>query len=279
VRGDLLDLKTLERAFVQYRFEAVLHFAGLIAAGESVQKPELYYRNNVLGTLNLLDCMRRHGVKKLVFSSTAAVYGTTDAEVIDESLPLRPDNPYGVSKVMIERMLPDFTRAAGLQWVILRYFNAAGADPEGDLGEAHDPETHLIPLVLRAIRTEGAVLKVFGTDYPTPDGTCIRDYVHVSDLADAHVLSLQYLEKFGENQIFNLGSERGYSVREVIDTARRITGKDVPTEDAPRRPGDPPRLVASAQKARELLGWRPANAQIERMMETAWTWEQTFHSN
>ena len=230
-----------------------------------------------MGTLNLLDCMRRHGVKRLVFSSTAAVYGSTDAPVLDESLPLRPDNPYGVSKVMIERMLPDFTRAGGLQWVALRYFNAAGADPEGELGEVHEPETHLIPLVLRAIRKEGSTLKVFGTDYPTPDGTCIRDYVHVSDLADAHLLALQYLEKFGENQIFNLGSERGYSVREVIDTARRITGKDVPTEDAPRRAGDPPRLVASAHKARELLGWRPANAQIERMMETAWAWEQSFN--
>ena len=273
IEADLLDTAALERAFAaRPRFDAVMHFCARSLVGESVQKPYDYYRNNVTGTLNLLEAMQRHGMDRIVFSSTAAVFGQPQAERIDEAHPKAPINPYGASKLMVERILADATTAYGLRSVTLRYFNAAGASPDGDIGERHDPETHLLPNLLRAALGTAPPLKVFGDDWPTPDGTCVRDYVHVDDLAQAHLLALDHMDKAPGAHAFNLGSGSGYSVKEAIAVASRVTGRAVPHEFAARRPGDPPTLVAASDLARRTLGWEPAYGSLEAIIETAWRW-------
>jgi UDP-glucose 4-epimerase len=273
IDGDLGDRIALERIFSNHHFNGVFHFASFIQIGESVEKPDAYYRNNFAHTLNLVEAMRAHGAPNLIFSSSAAVFGEPEYIPIDERHPKNPINPYGMSKLMVERLLADVDRAYGLKSVSLRYFNAAGADPNGLLGERHDPETHLIPLVLQAASGRRRTVKVFGRDYDTPDGTCIRDYVHVVDLCEAHLLALAYLERGGKTDAFNLGNGNGFSVQEVIDTARRVTGRPIDVEEAPRRPGDPARLVADCSRAREVLRWTPRYASLERIAEDAWRWE------
>lgn len=274
VHGDLLDLPSLAAIFSNQAFDAVIHFCALSLVGVSVAEPYEYYRNNVVGTLNLLQAMREALVSKLVFSSTAAVFGMPEADLIDESHPTRPINPYGASKLMVERILADAAHAYGLRSVALRYFNAAGADPQGDIGEAHEPETHLIPNVLRAALNPGDGLKVFGGDYATRDGTCVRDYIHVSDLASAHLAAIDFLSDHQGAHVFNLGNGRGFSVLEVIEAARRITGIDVPFERAPRRAGDPPVLIAASARARQQLGWQPRFDEIDGIVESAWRWHR-----
>ncbi len=274
VEADLLDPASLERAFHGRRFDAVMHFCARSLVGESVTQPYAYYANNVNGTLNLLETMRRHAVDKVVFSSTAAVFGNPVSEVMDEDHPKVPINPYGASKLMAERILADAAQAYGLRSVALRYFNAAGALPEHGIGEAHACETHLIPNVLRAALGNGPSLKVFGDDYPTPDGTCVRDYVHVQDLAQAHALALDYMDRQEGAHAFNLGNGRGFSVREVIASATEISGKDIPFEVVSRRAGDPATLVASSGKAREALGWQPRWTELAPIIESAWRWHR-----
>jgi len=274
VEAELLDPVSLDRVFAGRAFDAVMHFCARSLVGESVAHPYGYYANNVTGTLNLLEAMRRHGVSKLVFSSTAAVFGNPVAALIDEDHPKHPINPYGASKLMVERILQDAARAYGLRSVALRYFNAAGASPDGDIGESHQPETHLIPNVLRAALGTGPALKVFGDDYPTADGTCVRDYVHVEDLAQAHELALDYMDAHEGAHAFNLGNGQGFSVREVIDAARRVSGREIPYEVAPRRPGDPAVLVASSERARQGLGWKAQWTELEPIIESAWHWHQ-----
>jgi len=273
-QADLLDAASLETVFADRSYDAVMHFCARSLVSESVAQPYSYYANNVAGTLNLLEAMRRHGVSKLVFSSTAAVFGHPLQQRIDEDHPKTPINPYGASKLMVERILSDAAHAYGLRSVALRYFNAAGASPDGDIGESHQPETHLIPNALRAALGAGPGLKVFGSDYPTPDGTCIRDYVHVDDLAQAHEQALAYLDACPGAHAFNLGNGRGFSVREVIDTASRVVGSAVPYALAPRRAGDPPVLVASSERARRELGWSPVHTSLESIIESAWLWHQ-----
>lgn len=268
---DLLDPQALDQVFSTARFDAVMHFCAVSLVGVSVREPYEYYVNNVTGTLNLLQAMKRHDVSRLVFSSTAAVYGQPKKDLIDEDHPQTPINPYGESKLMVERVLRDAAIAYGLRSVSLRYFNAAGASPEGEIGEAHEPETHLIPNVLRALLGRGN-LKVFGQDYPTPDGTCIRDYVHVNDIASAHRLALEYLEHHEGAHVFNLGSGIGFSVRQVIDAAERVTGMRVAYQEECRRIGDPAVLVAANGKARRELGWDIEYADLESIIETAWRW-------
>ncbi len=269
-RGDLLNPARIAAAIKKHRPFAVLHFAALAYVGESVDDPLRYYRNNVGGTMNLLEAMRDGGVNKLVFSSTCSVYGVPERVPIPENHPQRPVNPYGNSKRTVEQMLSDSVAAHGLRSVSLRYFNAAGADPDGEIGEAHDPETHLIPLILEAAAGLRRKLTVHGTDYPTRDGTCIRDYVHVSDLADAHVRALRYLSRHAGAAAFNLGNGKGFTVREVITAAERVTGRKVPFREGPRRPGDPPALVANAASARRNLGWKPRYPDLEAIIATAW---------
>ena len=273
VQGNMADRVALDALFGCHDFDAVMHFASFIQVGESVQDPAKYYRNNVTNTLTLLDAMRDHGVKRFIFSSTAAVFGEPQRTPIDEAHPQQPINPYGRSKWMVEQILEDYDRARGLKSICLRYFNAAGADPEGELGERHVPETHLIPLVLQAASGRRDAICVFGTDYDTPDGTCIRDYIHVADLCDAHALALQRLRGGGESGHFNLGNGQGFSVKEVIDTARRVTGREIPVRYEARRAGDPPRLVADAGLARAQLGWQPTRADLETIVADAWAWE------
>jgi UDP-glucose 4-epimerase len=273
VQGSLHDKLALSALFSTHRFDAVVHFAGMIVVGESVRDPAKYYQNNLVGTLNLLDAMRTYGVNNVVFSSTAAIYGVPQYVPIDEQHPQAPINPYGMTKWMTERILRDYEAAYGLRSVVLRYFNAAGADPDGGLGERHDPETHLIPRALRAANGEGPVLTIFGADYDTPDGTCIRDYIHIVDLCDAHVLALQHLVSGGESRAYNLGNGQGYSVKEVVQVAERVCGKSVPIEYGPRRAGDPPRLVADASRIRRDWGWSPRFASLEQIVEHAWQWE------
>ena len=268
--GDIADRARLDAVIAHYNPQAVMHFAAYAYVGESVQDPAKYYRNNVAGTLTLLEALVQHGVQRIVFSSTCATYGVPERTPIDEAHPQRPINPYGASKLMIERMLQDFDVAYGLRSVALRYFNAAGADPEGEIGEEHDPETHLIPLALQAALGAGPALQVYGTDYPTPDGSCIRDYIHVADLAQAHVLALDYLASGGDSTAINLGTGRGHSVLEVIETARHITGRDIPVILADRRPGDPPILTAAADKASTLLGWQPTYTDLAEILRHAW---------
>ena len=272
VQADLLDPAALERAFAGRRYDAVMHFCARSLVGESMSRPYDYYANNVSGTLNLLQAMQRHGVERLVFSSTAAVFGQPVSDRIDEDHPKAPINPYGASKLMVERMLADAHAAYGLRSVALRYFNAAGASPDGDIGEAHTPETHLVPNVLRAAWGTGHALKVFGDDYATADGTCVRDYVHVDDLAQAHLLALAYMDRQPGAHTFNLGNGQGFSVREVIAAAQQVTGRPVPHEIAPRRAGDPAVLVASSDKARRELGWVPQYAELAPIIESAWRW-------
>jgi UDP-arabinose 4-epimerase len=274
-RGDILDAARLHEVFRAHRPVAVMHFAALALVGESMAAPGLYYRTNVGGVLTLADAARIHDVEALVFSSTCAVYGTPERMPIDEDTPKRPINPYGASKLMAERILEDFAMAHGLRHMALRYFNAAGADPECEIGERRDVETHLVPLALDAILGRRPPLRVFGDDYPTPDGTAIRDYIHVSDLAAAHVRALDRLLDGGPSAKFNLGTGRGYSVREVLDAAARVAGRPVPHETAPRRPGDPPALVADPAAAAAALGGElTGRSNLETIIETAWAWHR-----
>jgi len=268
------DAAALDRLFAAHRIDAVMHFAAFALVGESVARPLDYYRNNVAATAVLLDRMLAHGVKRFIFSSTCAVYGEPERVPIDEDHPTRPTNPYGMTKLTAERMLADAARAHGLAYSALRYFNAAGAHPDRPLGERHDPETHLIPLVLQVATGRRERISILGTDYPTRDGTCERDYVHVCDLAQAHLLALERLLAGNPGGIYNLGSSHGHTVREVIELCRRITGHPIPATPAPRRPGDPAVLVASPEKARRELGWQPRFAGIETIIATAWAWHR-----
>jgi UDP-glucose 4-epimerase len=270
---DLADRAALDAVFAEGGFDAVMHFASYIQVGESVLDPARYYRNNFANTLNLLEAMVAHGVRRFIFSSTAAIFGEPEYVPIDEAHPKRPINPYGLTKLMVEQALADFDRAYGLKSVCLRYFNAAGADPQGRLGERHEPETHLVPLVLQAAAGRRPSVKVFGRDYPTPDGTCIRDYIHIVDLCEAHLLAIDHLAGGGASVQFNLGNGNGFSVQQVIDTVERVTGRRVSALDAPRREGDPARLVADAARAREVLGWRPRYPALEDIVAHAWAWE------
>ena len=270
-RGDILDRGRLDEVFSNYQPSAVLHFAAFAYVGESVEHPSRYYNNNVSGTLNLLETMRKHGVKKIVFSSTCATYGIPEVVPISESHPQNPINPYGSSKLMVERILADYGVAYGLRSISLRYFNAAGADPAGQIGEDHDPETHLVPLVLSAA-SGGDPITIHGTDYDTPDGTCIRDFIHVTDLANAHVLALKALQEQCNRPSYNLGSGNGYSVREVIENAEIVMGRKVPVKEGSRRAGDPPRLVADAALARKELYWQTPYSSLEQIIATAWNW-------
>ncbi len=273
-RGDIADRKRLDEVFERHQPVAVMHFAAFIAVGESVSDPGKYYRNNVAGALNLIEAAVAHKVGRFVFSSTAATYGLPQRVPITEDQPNSPINPYGWSKLMVEQMLFDFERAHGLNSAIMRYFNAAGASPEGEIGECHDPETHLIPLALDAAAGKGPELTVFGDDYLTPDGTCIRDYIHVGDLADAHVRALDYLAAEHRTRVFNLGVGSGVSVREILDAIERVTGRAVPHRFGPRRAGDPPVLVSDASRARSELAWTPAMSDINTIIATAWAWHQ-----
>jgi UDP-glucose 4-epimerase len=274
VQGDIADRALLDRLLAEGGFDAVMHFASFIQVGESVVAPAKYYQNNVVNTLNLLDAMVAAGVKRFIFSSTAAIFGEPQSDTIDEQHRLQPINPYGRTKLMVEQALADYDRAYGLKSVCLRYFNAAGADPEGQLGERHEPETHLIPLVLQAASGRRPHISVFGRDYDTPDGTCIRDYVHINDLCQAHGLALQSLMGGAGSQAYNLGNGSGFSVQQVIDTAREVTGREIPVVYAERRAGDPARLVADSRAATAQLGWKPQLAALETLIGHAWAWEQ-----
>ena len=276
VEGDLANQAQLDQLFSSNRFAAVMHFASFIEVGESVRKPAKYYRNNFSNTQNLLDAMVAHGVSHFIFSSTAAIFGEPQYTPIDEVHAKEPINPYGKSKLMVEQMLEDYDRAHGLKSVCLRYFNAAGADVEGDLGERHDPETHLIPLVLQAASGRRDAISIFGNDYATPDGTCLRDYIHVQDLCAAHLLALESLRGSGNSNQFNLGNGLGFSVQQVIDCARAVTGREIKVVHEQRREGDPAVLVADATRARQVLGWEPSRSSLEKIIETAWNWEQSF---
>ena len=269
--GDIADRANLTRVITTIGIEAVMHFAAFIEAGESMKVPEKYFRNNTVGSLSLLETMLEAGVRNLVFSSTAALYGDPGHTPIRETDRLQPTNAYGESKLLVEHMLDWFHRIHGLQYASLRYFNAAGATEE--LGEAHRPESHLIPIVLQVALGKRDSISIYGTDYSTPDGTCVRDYVHVLDLAQAHLLALEALEQ-EPKQIYNLGSGRGFSVREVIETARRVTRHKIPSIESPRRPGDPAVLVASSEKIQSELGWRPEYAELEQIIASAWAWHQ-----
>lgn len=274
-QGDLRDAAFLDAVFAAEQVQAVMHFAAFSLVGESVEQPLKYYNNNIGGTKSLLDAMVRHGVPYLVFSSTAAVYGEPQRLPIREEDATVPTNPYGESKLAAERMIAWVSKAHGIRSVRLRYFNACGADEAGDIGEAHEPETHLIPLVLQVPLGRRESIAVFGEDYDTPDGTCLRDYIHVCDLADAHILALRYLMAGGESDVFNLGNGIGYSVRHIIETARRVTGHPIPAVTMPRRAGDPAVLIASGDKARQLLGWQPKMDDPQAMVRSAWNWHRT----
>ena len=274
VEGSIADTALLTDLFTAHAFDAVMHFASFIQVGESVIEPMKYYVNNLVGTLNLLNSMKNAGVTRFVFSSTAAIFGEPDYVPIDEVHPKNPVNPYGKTKLMVESALADFDTAYGLKSICLRYFNAAGADPEGRLGERHNPETHLIPLVLQVASGRRSQISVFGRDYDTPDGTCIRYYIHINDLCEAHWLALQVLLKGGGAQAYNLGNGKGFSVQDVIETAKKVTGKPISVTYAEKRNGDPARLVADSSLARSKLGWLPKYASLESIIEHAWQWEQ-----
>ncbi|HVK54262.1 MAG TPA: UDP-glucose 4-epimerase GalE [Burkholderiales bacterium] len=278
VQGDLSNRALLDELFKTHSFDGVMHFASFIQVGESVRDPSIYYANNVSCTLNLLDAMRRHNVRNFVFSSTAAIFGEPQRTPIDEEHPKNPINPYGRSKWMVEQVLEDYERAYGIKSVCLRYFNAAGAHPAGILGERHNPETHLIPLVLQVASGKRPFIDVYGRDYDTPDGTAIRDYIHVSDLCDAHLLAIRKLLSGGENAAYNLGNGNGFSVLEVIAAVENVTGKNVTVRHSPRRPGDSARLVADSALARSKLGWNPKYASLETIIEHAWQWEKSHIS-
>jgi len=277
-RGDILDRAFLDAAIRRWQPQAVLHFAAHSYVGESVTAPGLYYRNNVVGSLTLLEAMRDHAIANIVFSSTCATYGLPVRLPLSEDHPQAPINPYGASKLMVERLLADFGAAHGLRSVALRYFNAAGADPDGEIGENHDPETHLIPLAIGAALGTQPKLKIFGTDYATADGTCIRDYIHVTDLAAAHVAALRHLEAGGASVACNLGTGAGLSVRAILTEVERVAGRSVPAEEGPRRAGDPPELVADAARARQLLGWTPQCSDIASVISTAYQWAARQHN-
>ncbi|AFZ24325.1 UDP-galactose 4-epimerase [Cylindrospermum stagnale PCC 7417] len=277
VEGDTGDRTLLDDLFKTRKIDAVMHFSAYAYVGESVTDPAKYYRNNVVGTLTLLEAMLAASIKKFVFSSTCATYGVPEFVPIPESHPQNPINPYGATKLMVERILSDFDIAYGLKSVRFRYFNAAGADKSGSLGEDHNPETHLIPLVLLTALGKKESISVFGTDYPTPDGTCIRDYIHVSDLADAHILGLEYLLKGSESEVFNLGNGSGFSVKQVIAAAEEVTKKLIPVQECDRRPGDPPSLIGTSEKARKILGWKPQYPGIQEIIAHAWQWHQQRH--
>jgi UDP-glucose 4-epimerase len=274
VVGDLAEPHRLDHALLVHRIEAVVHFAASAYVGESVKHPARYYQNNLVTTLQLFDAMRRHGVDRVVFSSTCATYGVPRRVPITEDEPQKPINPYGNTKLAVERALADYAVAYGWGFACLLYFNASGASPEGGIGEDHDPETHLIPLVIQAALGRRPAVEVFGTDYPTPDGTCVRDYIHVDDLAEAHLLALEALAP-GKGLHYNLGTGRGYSVREVIRVVEEVTGRPVPVKEAPRRPGDPPVLVASSEKVQAELGWKPCYTDLRSIVATAWDWHRT----
>jgi UDP-glucose 4-epimerase len=278
IEGDLADRKQLDELFKQSGFDAVMHFASFIEVAESVREPARYYRNNFTNTQNLLDTMVKHGVSRFIFSSTAAIFGEPRYTPIDEAHSKAPINSYGKSKLMVEQMLEDYDKAYGIKSVALRYFNAAGADVDGQLGERHDPETHLIPLVLQTASGRREMISLFGSDYDTPDGTCVRDYIHVQDLWDAHMLALGKLIDTGNSDQFNLGNGQGFSVRQVIDCAREVTGREIPAQVEARRQGDPAILVADANKAKRELGWVPQLSSLEKIVESAWNWERSFFS-
>jgi UDP-glucose 4-epimerase len=272
--GDLMDKESIKKAFGSKNIEAVLHFASLIQVGESYAEPRKYYTHNLITSLNLLDVMLEAGVKYFIFSSSAAVYGVPLQNPIPESHPLNPFNPYGQTKFFVEKVIQDYARAYGLKFISLRYFNAAGADPEGNLGELHDPETHLIPNILLFLLRKKKKFEIFGTDFPTEDGTAVRDYIHVTDLAKAHVLSLKKLLKSSQSEFINLGTNRGYSVLEIIKKTEEITGEKVLYTKSPRREGDVPVLLASREKAEKILGWKLSHSGIETIIETAWNWHK-----
>jgi UDP-arabinose 4-epimerase len=271
-RGDLSDARWVADVVRRHRVGAVVHFAASAYVGESMTQPRKYFHNNTVNTLQLLDVMVDAGVQSIVFSSTCATYGIPQRLPLDETHPQAPVNPYGESKLAVERILHWYGQAYGLRWVALRYFNAAGADPEGEIGEVHDPETHLIPLVIGAALGQRPPVGVFGTDYPTPDGTAIRDYIHVMDLADAHIRALEHLARGNTSVALNLGTGEGHSVRSVIEAVESVGGRPVPRVDSPRRPGDPPSLVANAARAREVLGWTPRYPELRTIVEHAWRW-------
>ena len=275
--GDISDRALLDKIFTTHNITAVMHFAAYIAVGESVTDPAKYYRNNVTGTLTLLEAMVAASIKKFVFSSSCALYGIPKSIPLVEDHPQDPISPYATTKWMVERILSDFDQAYGLHSVCFRYFNAAGADPTGLLGEDHTPETHIIPLVLFTALGKRESVSIFGTDYPTRDGTCIRDYIHVTDLAQAHVLGLEYLLQGGDSAAFNLGNGSGFSVREVIETASEVTGKEIKVVECDRRSGDPPVLVGSSDKARKILGWLPQYPNLNDILAHAWQWHQQRH--
>ena len=274
IEGDLANEAEIEAVFSAHKIDAVFHFAAYAYVGESVTEPEKYYYNNVVNTLNLLKVMRRHSCKKLIFSSTCATYGEPEKVPITEDMPQNPINPYGMTKLTVERILKDYQKAYGLQSAVLRYFNAAGADPDGEIGESHHPETHLIPLVLDAASGKREDIKVFGTDYDTPDGSCVRDYIHVADLADVHIRALHYLEEGNPGDFFNLGNTIGTSVLEVVESVKRVTGREFTVTLSDRRQGDPARLVGSSDKARKVLGWEPKYGEIDVIVAHAWKWHQ-----
>lgn len=272
IETDISHKDGLRATFANYPIRAVIHFAASAYVGESMVAPQLYFQNNVVGSLSLLDMMLECGVKEIVFSSSCATYGYPDAIPITEQQPQRPVNPYGESKLMVEKILRWYSHAYGLKYAILRYFNAAGADPDGELGETHEPETHLIPRVIAAALGEIPALEAYGTDYKTPDGTAVRDYIHVADLADAHVCALQHLQSGGESAALNLGTGVGHSVNQIISAVERVGGRKVPVRYLDRRPGDPAALVADAQQATAVLGWRPRYSDLECILKTAWSW-------
>jgi UDP-glucose 4-epimerase len=278
VVGDIADVALVRKILGEHRVHAVMHFAANAYVGESVGDPARYYRNNVAATITLLQCMVEMGVRAFVFSSTCATYGLPESTPMTEDHPQRPVNPYGASKLMVERILKDFDSAYGLRSIVFRYFNAAGADPSGMIGEWHEPETHLIPLTLQSALGARGPVEVLGTDYPTPDGTCIRDYIHVTDLAHAHLLGLERLRSGQGSDVFNLGNGSGFSVRQVIETAERVTGRRIRWSAAPRRAGDPHALVGSAVKARQILGWEPRFPELASIIETAWKWHASRQS-
>ncbi|OMF68746.1 UDP-glucose 4-epimerase GalE [Paenibacillus peoriae] len=273
--GDLRDKELLSKLFSENSIDAVIHFAANSLVGESMQNPGKYYDNNVFGTLSLLEAMKDAGVRRIVFSSTAATYGEPEKVPIEEGDRTEPTNVYGETKLMMERMMSWFDKVLGIKYVSLRYFNAAGAHESGKIGEDHRPESHLIPLVLQTALKQRPHIAVFGEDYATPDGTCVRDYIHVSDLADAHVRAVNYLREGNDSNVFNLGNGQGFSVKEVIETARKVTGLDIPVVTEPRRAGDPAILVASSDKTRSVLGWSPARTQLEDIISGAWGWHQS----
>jgi UDP-glucose 4-epimerase len=274
IERDLADREYVRSVLEKEKPIAVMHFAASSLVGESVERPELYFRNNVINTFSLLEAMLTGGVKHFIFSSSAAVYGNPHQVPIPEDHPLEPVNPYGEGKAFVEKALSWYGKIHGLKYVSLRYFNAAGADPEGELGEAHDPETHLIPRILEVALGKRPSIEIYGTDYDTPDGTCIRDYIHVTDLAQAHILALKALLNDHPSCVYNLGNQKGFSVNEVVEAAREVTGHPIPTKESPRRPGDPPVLVASSERIKKELGWKPRYDDLKTIIETAWRWMQ-----